>query len=124
MINIDVKSNTPIYYQIVEELKNLIISGVLEADERLPSVRDLAQTLTINPNTIQKAYKELESQGYIYTASSRGKFVSDVESAMDKKKREDLISEFNKISKELKYIGVNREELDEELENIFSEGEK
>ena len=65
MILIDYKSRTPIYEQIIENVKTLIVSGVLERDQQLPSVRQLAQELAINPNTIQRAYQELEREGII-----------------------------------------------------------
>ena len=75
MILIDYKSRKPIYEQIIDNVKELIVSGVLERDEQLPSVRQLAQELAINPNTIQKAYAELERQGVIYSLKGRGSFV-------------------------------------------------
>ena len=71
MINLDLKSRVPIYEQLVDKVKQLIIQGVLKPDEKLPSVRSLAQELTINPNTIQKAYRELEREGYIYSLPAR-----------------------------------------------------
>ncbi len=76
MILIDYKDTRPIYEQIVERYKTLILKGALQPDEQLPSVRNLAMELSINPNTIQKAYTELERQGFIYTVKGRGNFVS------------------------------------------------
>ena len=75
MILIDYKSRKPIYEQIIDNIKSLVVSGVLKRDEQLPSVRQLAQQLAINPNTIQKAYAELERQGVIYSLKGRGSFV-------------------------------------------------
>ena len=124
MINVDMRSSTPIYEQIVEEFKNLIISGVLVPDEKIPSVRELARMLTINPNTIQKAYKELENQGYVYTASGRGKFVNAVESTIDQKKMDELLDEIYKVTRELKYMGISREILENVIEDVFNEGDK
>lgn len=72
MFELDLRSRKPIYEQLVEKLKELIINEVLKPDEQLPSVRALAQQLTINPNTIQKAYRELETQRYIYSVKGRG----------------------------------------------------
>ena len=72
MILIDYKSRKPIYEQIIDSIKSLIVSGVLERDDQLPSVRQLAQELAINPNTIQKAYGELEREGVIYSLKGRG----------------------------------------------------
>ena len=72
MITIDYKSRQPIYEQIIDKVKELIIAGVLKRDDQLPPVRQLAQELAINPNTIQKAYAELERQGVIYSMKGKG----------------------------------------------------
>ena len=76
MFELDVRSRKPIYEQLVEKLKQLIINDVLKEDEKLPSVRELAQQLTINPNTIQKAYRELKSLGLVAIRPGRGAMVS------------------------------------------------
>ena len=80
MILLDYKDRRPIYEQIVEKLKDLMICGVLEQDSQLPSVRTLATDLSINPNTIQRAYAELERRGFIYSVKGRGSFVADTSS--------------------------------------------
>ena len=85
MILIDLKDSRPIYEQVVERFKILILKGVISPDEKLPSVRNLAVDLSINPNTIQRAYGELERQGYIYTVKGRGNFASDRENGSVKK---------------------------------------
>lgn len=87
MIAIDVQSRKPIYEQIVERFETLIVSGVLAPDSQLPSVRALAMELSINPNTIQKAYTMLEQEGFIYPVRGRGNFVSGDET-LKKKKQE------------------------------------
>ena len=79
MFQPDLRSRKSIYAQIVDKLREEILSGVLKPDEKLPSVRDLSRMLTVNPNTIQKAYRELERQHYIYTASGLGTFVEKKE---------------------------------------------
>ena len=76
MIVIDYQNRKPIYEQIVERFQTLIITGAMEADSQMPSVRSLAVDLSINPNTIQKAYSVLEQEGYIYPVIGRGNFVS------------------------------------------------
>ncbi|MBR0411404.1 MAG: GntR family transcriptional regulator [Eubacterium sp.] len=75
MIVLDYRDKRPIYEQIVDRMQTLILSGVLEPDEKLPSVRALAVDLSINPNTIQRAYSELEREGFIYSVKGRGNFV-------------------------------------------------
>lgn len=88
MIILDFKDTRPIYEQVAEKFKILILKGILQKDEQMPSVRSLAVELSINPNTIQKAYAELERQGYIYVIKGRGNFVSDSASLLDGRKEE------------------------------------
>lgn len=88
MIILDYKDTRPIYEQVVEKFKLLILKDILQKDEQMPSVRSLAVQLSINPNTIQKAYAELERQGYIYTVKGRGNFVSDSAGLLDERKEE------------------------------------
>lgn len=76
MFQLDYKSKLPIYEQLMQRLKQLAIQGVLKPHDQLPSVRQLAVQITVNPNTIQKAYRELETQGYIYTVAGKGAFVA------------------------------------------------
>ena len=83
MIHIDYQDKRPIYEQVVEKIQMLIVKGAFEKDMKLPSVRALAIELSINPNTIQRAYAELESNGFIYTVKGRGNFVSAKENYMD-----------------------------------------
>ncbi len=78
MLELDLRSRKPIYEQLIDKFKQLIIHDVLKQDEKLPSVRMLAQQLSINPNTIQKAYRELEAQGYIYSVKGKGSFVNSM----------------------------------------------
>ena len=78
MILLDYKDSRPIYEQVVEKLQELMLLGVLEEDDQMPSVRSLAMELSINPNTIQRAYGELERQGYIYMVKGRGSFVGSI----------------------------------------------
>ncbi|RKD21400.1 GntR family transcriptional regulator [Caminicella sporogenes DSM 14501] len=119
MIQIDLKSRKPIYEQLVEKFKQLIINDVLKADEKIPSVRELAKELTINPNTIQKAYRELERQGYIYSVRGRGSFVSKEIEKVDEKKVERLKNEIIRNLSELIYLGLEKEELMKLLEETY-----
>ena len=77
MIILDYRDRRPIYEQIMERFQELMVSGVMEQDSQLPSVRSLAMDLSINPNTIQRAYAELERKGYIYSVKGKGSFVAD-----------------------------------------------
>jgi transcriptional regulator, gntR family len=86
MIVIDSRDKRAIYEQVVDRLSNLMLIGVLQPGEKLPSVRSLAVDLSINPNTIQKAYLELERQGYVYSVKGVGSFVSDMDVIKNNKK--------------------------------------
>ena len=76
MILLDYRDKRPIYEQVVEKLEHLIVGGALGANEKMPSVRSLGMELTVNPNTIQRAYNQLEQDGYLYTIAGRGSFVA------------------------------------------------
>ena len=87
MVVIDYQNRKPIYEQIVERFQMLIVKGILEPDSQMPSVRALATELSINPNTIQKAYAVLEQEGYIYPVKGRGSFVSGNQALVKQKKK-------------------------------------
>lgn len=111
MILIDYKSRTPIYEQIIENVKTLIVSGVLQRDEQLPSVRQLAQDLAINPNTIQRAYAELEREGIIYSLKGRGSFVGSSLGELRSVQQAELLAQFAALSSELKRLDVGQEQI-------------
>lgn len=110
MIIIDYNDKRPIYEQITERFQTLIISGVMEADEKLPSVRSLAVELSINPNTIQRAYTELEKDGFIYTVKGRGNFVKKDEELM-RKQREKLLAGLEEQARTCLKQGIDKREL-------------
>ena len=87
MIIVDYKDRRPIYEQIVEKFQMLIVKGVMEPDSQMPSVRKLAMDLSINPNTIQKAYTQLEQQGFIYPVKGKGNFVTGDRNLLVQKKK-------------------------------------
>ncbi len=111
MFELDSRSRLPIYEQLIEIIKQLIISKALKPDEQLPPVRVLAQQLTINPNTIQKAYKELERQEYIYSLIGKGHFVSPAIEHMNHEQKKLLQEELLKKIAEAMHLGMSREEL-------------
>ena len=111
MILIDYKSRTPIYEQIIENVKTLIVSGVLERDQQLPSVRQLAQELAINPNTIQRAYQELEREGIIYSLKGRGSFVGSSLGELRTVQQAELLAQLEAVSRELKQLEVSKEQI-------------
>ncbi|GAA0293585.1 GntR family transcriptional regulator [Gracilibacillus halotolerans] len=111
MIELDLRSRQPIYEQLVEKLKQLIIHRVLKQDEKLPSVRALAQQLSINPNTIQKAYRELEAQGYIYSVKGKGSFVNNMEEIDNQSDVRRLKEQLRKLISEAIFLGLTKQEL-------------
>ncbi|WP_432662830.1 GntR family transcriptional regulator [Wukongibacter baidiensis] len=119
MFEIDLKDRRPIYEQIIDKFKQLIIRDILRQDEKIPSVRELAKKLTINPNTIQKAYRELERQGYIYSVKGRGNFVSSGIKKVDDAKVEYLKKQIEKSVSELMFIGIEKNELISLIERIY-----
>ncbi|KYH34002.1 HTH-type transcriptional repressor YtrA [Clostridium tepidiprofundi DSM 19306] len=118
MLKLDLRSRQPIYEQLVEKFKQLIINEVLKADEKLPSVRTLASELTINPNTIQKAYRELEREGYIYSIKGKGSFVTPSIDVKNFEKLENLRNELIKIISEAFYLGMKKNEIIEIISEI------
>ena len=110
MISLNYRDSRPIYEQIKDGLKKLIVTGALAADERLPSVRSLATQLSINPNTIQRAYNELEGEGYIYSVPGKGSFAA-ANAGADEGRRRELIERVRALLAELRYLGVSQKEL-------------
>ena len=111
MISLNYRDSRPIYEQIRDGLRKLIVTGALAADEKLPSVRALAAQLAINPNTIQRAYTELEQEGYIYSIPGKGSFAAG-DTGAGNRRRKELESQLREVLRELKYLGVKPEELE------------
>lgn len=115
MISVNFRDSRPIYEQVRDNFRQLIISGALTADYKMPSVRELAASLAINPNTIQRAYRELEAEGYICSVPGRGSFVCDRTDAVLARKTE-LMEKFRALADELRLLGATEEELTKVLE--------
>ena len=109
MISLNYRDSRPIYEQIRDGLRKLIVTGALSADEKLPSVRALAAQLAINPNTIQRAYNELEGEGYIYSVPGKGSAAANA--AADSARRAELLTQVRELLSELRYLGVSQQEL-------------
>lgn len=110
VITVDTRDRKPIYEQLTENIRRLVLQGVLQPHEQLPSVRALAVELAINPNTIQKAYAELERQGFIYTVRGRGNFVCGDPRLIETKQKE-LLTVIEKALLEAGEIGLDPEEV-------------
>ncbi|MFZ4453263.1 GntR family transcriptional regulator [Salibacterium aidingense] len=122
MFELDVRSRKPIYEQLIDNIKELIVTRVLQPDEKLPSVRHVSKELTINPNTIQKAYRELERQGFVYSASRKGYFVAPIDWISNQGKLEEMKEQFQPLLKEAIYMGLTKKELIRWFEEAEKEG--
>ena len=115
MIILDYRDTRPLYEQIVDKFQMLILSGALEPNSRMPSVRSLAVELSINPNTIQRAYSELERTGFLYTVKGTGNYVAYSDSLKDVRKQE-ILEKLRDLQKEALSMGMTVKELTEFLE--------
>ena len=121
MIQLNYRDARPIYEQVKDGLRHLVVTGALQAGDKLPSVRALASSLAINPNTIQRAYHELEDEGYIYTVPGKGCFVSEVKDAK-KERRMDLFQIFDATVKELLFLATPVNDLQARIRRISEKG--
>ena len=126
MVQIDLKSSKPLYEQIINDIKEKVIKGYLKAGDELPSTRKLAMELSVTPNTVAKAYQELERNKIIETIRGKGTYISN---NIDKKKIDD--EKLEMVKKELSiqmlemiYMGMNIDEIIKIIENLYSEIKK
>jgi GntR family transcriptional regulator len=117
LISLNYRDPRPIYEQLEEKLRRLILSGAIAEGERLPSVRELASQLAINPNTIQRAYRELEQAGFIYSVLGKGSFAGKL-SGVDESRRRELREKLTAIWTELLQLGEDPQELQALLKEV------
>lgn len=110
MLHLDYRDARPIYEQVRDGLRKLVVTGAIGEGEKLPSVRALAGSLAINPNTIQKAYESLEAEGYVYSVPGKGSFAAP-HTGVDGQRRAQLLEQLDAIRKELAYLGMSADEL-------------
>lgn len=122
MITIDYQNRAPIYEQIIEKVQMLILKGVLPPGSQMPSVRSLAMELSINPNTIQKAYSALEQQGYIYPVKGRGNFVSENQVLL-RERKEHFRVKMSELVREGRALGITKQECVQTVEECWKESE-
>lgn len=121
MFQLDLKSRKSIYEQVVDNIKEQILAGLLDEEEKLPSVRDLSKVLTVNPNTVQKAYRELEYQGYVYTVSGLGTFVAKgIDRKPDATRKKELEQRLTENLKEFLFLGISHTELTQITQDILN----
>ena len=110
MIQLNYRDARPIYEQVKDGLRHLVVTGALQAGDKLPSVRALATSLAINPNTIQRAYESLEREGYLYTVAGKGSFAAP-QADVNADRRERLLKDFDSSAAELLFLGMTAAEL-------------
>lgn len=117
MISLNYRDSRPIYEQVRDSLRRLVVTGALSPGDQLPSVRAMAASLAINPNTIQRAYESLEAEGYLYTVAGKGSFAAPCE-RVKLDRRECLLQTFDTAAAELIWLGLSPAELDRRLKEL------
>ena len=124
MFKISLNGNLPIYEQLIEKIEEMVLLGVLEPDTAIPSVRDFASELAINPNTVQKAFSELDKRGVTYSVSGKGRFVTSDVSKIIEQKSDKHIEDMLSSVRELINLNVDKSILIHEIEKLYEEGNK
>lgn len=123
MITIDYRDRRPIYQQLISNIEDLAARGLMPPNTQLPSVRALALELAINPNTISRAYVELERRGVIYSVPGKGTFISDNSSKIKEARSEEISAQLQDLIHQAQQIGITKEELKEQIEKFYTETE-
>ena len=124
MFRIDLKNRKPIYEQVVGKFTRMILSGKLEEGSRVPSVRELAREIGVNPNTVQKAYRELESRGYIYTVMGQGSFISAISEVDAGREIEEFYGQLGQNALELMFRGESKDRIVVYVEKLEFDSEQ
>lgn len=123
MFVVDVMSRVPVYEQIIKQVEEQVLTGILKEGDKLPSVRSLSVKLSINPNTIQKAYTELDRRQLVITVPGKGSFISEKAIEVVGANSREKMTELNKIIRELALAGVTKEEIINNIEEVFNNTE-
>ncbi len=120
MFQIDPLSRVPVYEQLVEQVENYVLTGILEPNSQLPSVRNLSVSLSVNPNTIQKSIIELDRRGLVYSVPGKGCFIAENAKEILSLTKQNRLSELEEIATELKLAGVEKKVLVERIDKVYS----
>ncbi|MBO4996585.1 MAG: GntR family transcriptional regulator [Lachnospira sp.] len=123
MIHVDFRDAHPIYEQVKEQFRRLIVQEVLSVDEKLPSVRELAAALAINPNTIQRAYRDLEQEGYVYTIAGKGSFVAG-SPTLNEKQQQELLKKLSMVLEECYYGKIAKKVVEQQVDDCYKQEKK
>ena len=121
MIKLNYRDAKPIYEQVKDDLRRLVISGAIREGEKIPSVRELAVRLSINPNTIQRAYRDLEQEGYIYMISGTGSFAAPL-GEVSAQRKDEVGTVFEEVVRELLSLGCSPDDLKRRIEELAEGG--
>ena len=121
MISLNYRDARPIYEQVKDGLRHLVVTGAILPGDKLPSVRALASSLAINPNTIQRAYEALEGEGYLYSVAGKGSFAAE-QKDVNGFRRQELLSRFDEAAAELLFLGMTAQELFDRLRQAEAAG--
>lgn len=110
MFQLDYGDPRPLFEQIKDQIRTMILRGVLPANQQLPSVREMASNLTLNPNTIQKAYRDLEAEGYIYSVRGKGNFAAVLSQQLKTEQQAQLKKQLGEVLTAMHHLGISQEE--------------
>lgn len=119
---IDSQSKVPVFEQIINQTEEFILKGILLPGDPMPSVRKLSLTLSINPNTVQKSFNELDNRGLIYSLPGRGCFISENAKEIVSEKKKDTLSDLRNLMSEYKLAGVPVEKIQKIVDEVYGEG--
>ncbi len=124
MLQIDVMSRIPVYEQIVSQVERLVAAGIMSPGDQMPSVRGLSVELSVNPNTIQKAYTELDNRGYVTSVPGKGCFIAPDAAALINRRGKQRLGEMEVLAKTLYQMGVTREEMHDAVDRAVDSDKK
>ena len=119
MFQIDIMSRKPVYEQLIDQIETFVLTGILNPGDKIPSVRSLSVELSVNPNTIQKSYTELDRRGLIYSVPGKGGFISEDAVSLLSESIKEHLSELEELMLELALAGITKNQMSECMENAF-----